>query len=34
MEVGVTLGGDIFMAKKGQTFYTYTEESKLKAVKA
>jgi len=30
----VTLGGDIFMAKKGQTFHTYTEEFKLKAVRA
>ncbi len=28
------LGGDFFMAKKGQTFQTYTEEFKLKAVRA
>jgi transposase len=30
----VPLGGDIFMAKKGQTFQTYSEEFKLKAVRA
>lgn len=30
----MTLGGDIFMAKKGQTFQTYTEEFKLNAVRA
>ncbi len=33
MEVRVTLGGDIFMAKKGQTFNTYTDEFKVKAVR-
>lgn len=34
MRVQVTLGGDIFMAKKGQTFHTYTEEFKLNAVRS
>jgi transposase len=34
MEVQVVLGGDIFMAKKGQVFQTYTEEFKLRAVRA
>lgn len=28
------LGGDIFMAIKGQTFQAYMEEFKLKAVRA
>jgi transposase-like protein len=32
MKVQVTLGGNIFMAKKGQTFQTYTEEFKLNAL--
>lgn len=30
----MTLGGIFFMAKKGQIFQTYTEEFKLKAVRA
>ncbi|HBU82409.1 MAG TPA: hypothetical protein DEF35_12315 [Paenibacillus sp.] len=34
MGVQVKLGGHIFMAKKGQTFQTYTEEFKKKAVRA
>jgi len=34
MGVQVTLQGDIFMAKKEQTFQTYTEEFKLNAVKS
>lgn len=28
------LGGDIFMAKKGQVFKQYTDEFKVEAVKA
>lgn len=30
----MTLGGDIFMAIKGQTFQTYTEEFKLNTVRS
>jgi len=33
MEVRVTLGGDFFMAKKGQVFQSYTDEFKLQAVR-
>jgi transposase len=34
MGVRVTLGGDLFMAKKGQIFQSYTEEFKMEAVRA
>jgi transposase-like protein len=32
MEEGCSLGGDFFMAKKGQKFQSYTDEFKLNAV--
>lgn len=33
MFLRVYLGGDFFMAKKGQTYKTYTEELKLEVVR-